>query len=147
MPVRPPSLAAIRRATGRESPDGTTRLLFVRDGGRVGLVQTASETANDADQFFVLYLERMIVDVAAPGVVVAIQRRDGRPSYTDRRVWSMLNERLEPTPTRLLDLVAVGTSRVWSARRNGPLTAPRRAKKGRAPRASERRSASRAAGR
>jgi hypothetical protein len=147
MPIRSPSLAAIRRATRGDVPDGTTRLLFVREGGRVGLVQTAGETATDADQFFALYLERMIIDVAAPGVVVAIQRSDGRPAYTDRRLWAILSERLEPSPTKLLDLVAVGTSRVWSARRSGPLTAPRRAKKGRAPRASERRSASRAAAR
>jgi hypothetical protein len=121
------------------------RLMFVRDGGRIGLVQTPSETANGADQFFALYLERMIIDVAAPGVVVAIHRSDGRPSYTDRRLWTTLTERLEPTSTRLIDLVAVGTDRVWSAKRGGPLDPPRRAKRASAKRA--RRSASRASAR
>jgi hypothetical protein len=116
------------------------RLLFLREGGRIGLVQTPSESANDADQFFALYLEGMIIDVAAPGVVVAIHRGDARPAYTDRRLWTMLSERLEPTSTTMLDLMVVGTSQVWSVKRGKPLNPPRR-------RTSARRSASRATAR
>jgi hypothetical protein len=147
VPVRSPSLAAIRRASLGESPDGTVRLMFVREGGRIGLVQTPSETANDADQFFARYLERMITDVAAPGVVVAVHRGDGRPSYNDRRLWTMLSERLEPTSTTLLDLVVIGPSRVWSAKRGKPLTAPRRAPRAQKQSSRARRSASRATAR
>jgi hypothetical protein len=144
VPVRSPSLAAIRRASGGDTTEGMVRLMFIRDGGRIGLVQTPSETANGADQFFALYLERMILDVAAPGVVVAIHRSDGRPTYTDRRLWTMLGERLDPTSTRLLDLVAIGASQVWSAKRGKPMTAPRRRP---AKRTAARKSASRAAAR
>ncbi|HVT21956.1 MAG TPA: hypothetical protein VHE57_11270 [Mycobacteriales bacterium] len=147
MAVRCPSLAAIRRASGAGLADGTVRLLFVREGGRVGLVQTPSETANGADQFFTLYLERMITDVAAPGVLVAVHRNDGRPTYTDRRLWTMLAARLEPTTTRLLDLVVVGADRAWSAKRGGPLDPPRRATKRASRPAAARRSASRGAAR
>ncbi|HVT63651.1 MAG TPA: hypothetical protein VHD81_00670 [Mycobacteriales bacterium] len=150
MAVRNPSLAAIRRASGGPSAEGMVRLMFVRDGGRIGLVQTPSELADGADQFFALYLERMITDVAAPGVVVAIHRIDGRPSHSDRRLWTMLGERLAATSSTLLDLVAVGPDRVWSAKRGGPLKPPRRraprAKK-QSPRSAARRSASRAAAR
>lgn len=140
MAVRAPSLAAIRRATAGVRPDGTIRLLFVRDGGRIGLVQMTKEAANEADQFLVFYLERMILDVAASGVVIAVHRADGKPSHADRQLWTMLGERLEPTRTRLLDLVVVGDARAWSARLGGPLKPPRRPSSGR-------RSASRAAAR
>jgi hypothetical protein len=144
VPVRAPSLAAIRRASGSELADGTIRLLFVRTGGRIGLVQTPQEAANDADQFLARYLERMITDVAAPGVVVAIHRSDDKPSGSDRQLWTMLNERLEPTATRFLDLVVIGPARVWSLRHGRTLNPPRR----RANRRSgARRSASRAAAR
>lgn len=123
--------------------DGTIRLLFVRDGGRIGLVQTTLETVRDADQFLAGYLEGMITDVAAPGVVVAVCRSDGRATYADRQLWTLLSARLELTPTTLLDLVAVGRTRVWSARRGRPLTPPRR----RGQRSAARRSASRASAR
>ena len=103
-------------------------------------MQRPTEPANGADQFFARYLERMITDVAAPGVLVAVHREDGRPAHTDRRLWTMLKERLEPSPTTLLDLVAIGTDQVWSAKRGGPLKPPRR-------RRSARKSASRAAAR
>lgn len=126
MPVRIPTLAAIRRACPADLPEGTIRLLFIRDGGRVGLVQTPHETANDADQFLALYLERMITDVKAPGVVVAVHRFAGRPTYADRQLWTMLGPRIEPTPTSLLDLIVVGATQVWSARRGRPLNPPRR---------------------
>lgn len=142
MSVRRPSLAAIRRACCRDCVDGTIRLLFVRDGGRVGLVQTPQETActDSADQFLAGYLEVMITDVAAPGVVVAVHRGDGRPSHADRQLWAMLSTRLEPASTLLLDLVIVGPSQVWSARSGRPLNQPRRRPAGR-------RSASRATAR
>jgi hypothetical protein len=81
----------------------------------------------------------MITDVAAPGVVVAVHRGDGRPTHADRQLWTMLSTRLEPEPTSLLDLVIVGPSQAWSARR-GKLLSSRR-------RTSVRRSASRAAAR
>ena len=128
MPVRSPTLTAIRRASSGDCADGTIRLLFVREGGRIGLVQTPQEPAgtDSADQFLAGYLEGMINDVAAPGVVVAVHRRDGRPKHADRQLWTMLCSRLDPTDTVLLDLVAIGTSRVWSARRGGPLNPPRR---------------------
>jgi hypothetical protein len=128
VPVRSPSLAAIRRASSGGCVDGTIRLLFLRDGGRIGLVQTAQETAatDTADQFLAGYLEVMITDVGAPAVVVAVHRADGRPTHADRQLWAMLSTRLEPTSTLLLDLVTVGTSHVWSARRGKPLNPPRR---------------------
>ncbi|HVV74438.1 MAG TPA: hypothetical protein VHC43_00260 [Mycobacteriales bacterium] len=126
MPARSPSVVAIRRACRSDAAEGTTRLLFVRDGGRIGLVQTPQETANDADQFFALYLERMITDVAAPAVVVAVHRAEGRPTYSDRQLWTMLRARIEQTPVNLLDLVVVGASRTWSARHGRPLSAGRR---------------------
>ncbi|MGN6473761.1 MAG: hypothetical protein ACTHK4_08965 [Mycobacteriales bacterium] len=127
MPLRSPSIAAIRRVSGRGGVDGTIRLLFVRDGGRIGLVQTAQETAatDSADQFLAGYLATMITDVAAPGVLVAVHRADGRPTHADRQLWTMLSTRLEPTPTQLLDLVIVGESQTWSARSGHPLN-PRR---------------------
>lgn len=146
MAIRSPSVAAIRRACGRDGVDGTIRLLFVRDGGRIGLVQTPQETVamDSADQFLAGYLEVMITDVAAPAVVVAVQRSDGRPTHADRQLWTMLTARLEPTSTQLLDLVTVGTSQAWSARRGRPLNPPRR---GAAPQSAARRSASRATAR
>ncbi len=126
-------------------PDGQLRLLFVRDGARVGLVQRASESANNADQFLARYLVDMINDVAAPGVVVAVSRHDGRATHSDRQLWSMLGELLAPTTTTLLDVVAIGSKRVWSVRRARPLNAPRRARAGQ--HRAGRRSASRAAAR
>jgi hypothetical protein len=127
MPTRMPTLAAIRR-TYQDEPamEGQTRLLFVRDGGRIGLVQTASETADNADQFLARYLADMITDVAAPVVVVAISRDAGRPTHSDRQLWVMLSERLAPTTTTMLDLIAIGPSRAWSVRRARPLNQPRR---------------------
>ncbi|HWC34637.1 MAG TPA: hypothetical protein VG650_07395 [Mycobacteriales bacterium] len=145
MALRCPSLAAIRRATAGDAADGTIRLLFVREGGRVGLVQTPQEAANEVDQFLALYLERMITDVAAAGVVVAVHRHDGRPSYADRQLWVMLGARLAPTPTTLLDLVVVGAPQVWSARRGRPLIPPRRRRANQ--QTAARRSASRATAR
>lgn len=142
MPVRTPSLAALRRACTGMTTDGTVRLLFVRDGGRVGLVQSPLESVHDADQFLARYLEGMITDVAAPGVVVAVCRHDGRPTYADRQLWAMLSARLAASSTTLLDLVAAGSSQVWSARKGRPLNPPRR----RRPSAG-RRSASRASAR
>jgi hypothetical protein len=133
-----PTLAAIRRTCPDGPPnEGQIRLLFLRDGGRIGLVQTASETANNADQFLARYLADMITDVAAPAVVVAISRGDGRPTHSDRQLWRMLVDKLTPTTTTILDLVAIGPGRVWSVRRARPLN----------PRPSGRRSASRAAAR
>jgi hypothetical protein len=135
-----PTLAAIRRACPAESPhEGRIRLLFIRDKGQIGLVQTASETANNADQFLARYLADMITDVAAPAVVVVVGRDDGRPTHSDRQLWRMLVDQLAPTSTTILDLVTIGPSRTWSVRRARPLSPPRRP--------SGRRSASRAAAR
>lgn len=133
MPLRTPSLAAIRRATAGACEDGTIRLLFVREAGRIGLVQTPVETAtaDTADQFLVRYLQQMIVDVAAPGVVVAVHRGDGRQTHADRQLWHLLRAGLEPSSTVLLDLVTLGTARAWSARRGAPLNPPRRPSQGR----------------
>jgi hypothetical protein len=122
---RSPNLTAIRRAAGK-SVDGTIRLLFVRAGGRVGLVQTPLEAADNADQFLAGYIAGMITDVAAPSVLVTVSRADGRPTHADRQLWSMLAERLAPTSTALLDLVVIGSSRAWSARRNRPINPPRK---------------------
>ena len=72
--LRTPTLTALRRTCGEADPEGLVRLLFVRDRGRVALVQTAHETADNADQFLVRYLADMIRDVAAPGVVLTIWR-------------------------------------------------------------------------
>ncbi len=141
MPARHPSLAAVRRACAGASLEGTIRLLFVRDGGRIGLTQTPQETApaDTADQFLAGYLERMITDVAAPGVVVVVHRSKGRPTHADRQLWDMLNARLAPTSTLLFDLVIIGTAKAWSARRGKALNPARRS--------AGRRSASRATAR
>lgn len=139
MPVRCPTLTMIRRAVGSAPRNGTIRLLFVRASGRVGLVQTPHELANDADQFLALYLQRMISDVAAPGVVVAVHRDNGRPTYADRQLWEMLGARLAATSTVLLDLVVVGADQAWSMDQARPLSS-----RAATPRNAERRSTSRA---
>jgi hypothetical protein len=122
-----PTLAAIRRSCHDDTPtEGMIRLLFLRDGGRIGLVQTARETADSADQFLAGYLTGMITDVGASAVVVAVSRAEGRPTHSDRQLWTMLVDRLAPTTTTILDLVTLGPSRAWSCRRARPINPPRR---------------------
>jgi hypothetical protein len=144
-----PTLAAIRRSCRDDaSEEGAIQLLFMRDGGRIGLVQTARETADNADQFLAGYVVGMITDVAAPFVVVTINRADGRPTHSDRQLWAMLVDRLAPTTTTILDLVVIGPNRAWSARRARPINPPRRRRASRANQQSAaRRSASRATAR
>jgi hypothetical protein len=133
MPARMPTLAAMRRSCPDDvTKEGAIRLLFIRDGGRIGLVQTASETADNADQFLAGYLGGMITDVAAPFVVVTVSRADGRPTHSDRQLWSLLLDRLAPTTTTILDLVALGPTRAWSARRARQINPPRRRRASRA---------------
>ena len=147
MPTRMPTLAAIRR-THVEGTDaeGQIRLLFIRDGGRIGLVQTASETADNADQFLARYVADMITDVCAPGVVVTVSRSDGRPTHSDRQLWALLLVQLELTSTRIFDLVILGPDRAWSSRRTRPISTPRQRRVSRTnQRSAGRRSASRAA--
>jgi hypothetical protein len=122
-----PTLAAIRR-TCRDGDDheGLIRLLFVRDGGRVGLVQTAQETAANADQFLARYIAEMITDVGASAVVVTVNRATGRPTHSDRQLWSLLSQRLASTTTTILDLVAIGPTKAWSLRKARPMSPPRR---------------------
>jgi hypothetical protein len=117
-----PTLAAIRRTCLDEpSHEGQIRLLFVREGARICLVQTASETAKNADQFLARYLADMITDVAAPSVVVTISRDNGRPTHSDRQLWQLLFDLLTPSATTILDLVTVGRTQAWSIRRARPL--------------------------
>jgi hypothetical protein len=131
MTARVPTLAAIRRTRDASDADGVIRLLFLRDKGRIGLVQSAQESADNADQFLARYLAEMITDVAAPAVLLTIARRDGRPITSDRQLWALLTEMLASTTTILSDLVVLGSDRAWSARRNGPLKPPRRRRAGR----------------
>lgn len=127
MPSRMPTLAAVRRACQDNAEhEGLIRLLFVRDASRIGLVQTASETADNADQFLAFYLAEMITDVSAPYVVVAINRASGRPTHSDRQLWNLLVDRLAPSTTTILDLITIGPKRAWSSRRQRPLEPPRR---------------------
>jgi hypothetical protein len=128
--ARAPTLAAIRRSCGDDDPDGQVRLLFLRDRGRIGLVQTAQETADNADQFLTRYLAGMITDVAAPAVLVTVRRSDGRPTTSDRQLWNMLVEHLGSNPSELVDLVTLSPDRAWSVRRGAPLKAPRRRRAG-----------------
>jgi hypothetical protein len=126
MTPRLPTLAALRRTCRDDDVEGLVRLLFVRDRGRVGLVQTAKETADSADQFLTRYLADMITDVGAPGVVVTVHRATGRPTHTDRQLWTLLGERLATSCTVLVDLVPLGPAHAWSVRRGRALTPPRR---------------------
>jgi hypothetical protein len=128
--IRTPTLAAIRRTCSSGDPDGLVRLLFLREKGRIGLVQTAQEAADNADQFLARYLADMVADVAAPAVLVTVTRSDGKPTTSDRQLWAMLGQRITPTCTSLLDLVAIGPERAWSAKRGGPIKAPRRRRAG-----------------
>jgi hypothetical protein len=124
--TRTPTLAALRRTCDDNDREGLIRLLFVRDRGRVALMQTAQETADSADQFLVRYLADMIRDVAAPAVVVTISRADGRATNVDRQIFTMLTAQLAATSTALLDVVALGADSAWSARRGRPFSPSRR---------------------
>ena len=126
MTLRTPTLTALRRTCGEADPEGLVRLLFVRDRGRVALVQTAHETADNADQFLVRYLADMIRDVAAPGVVLTIWRAAGRASTSDRQILTLLTRELSSSGIALLDVVALGPERAWSTRRGRALSPPRR---------------------
>lgn len=122
-----PTLAAMRRTCDPDTDQqGQVRLLFIRDAARIGLVQSASENANHADQFLARYLADMIIDVGAPAVVVLVSRAEGRPTHSDRQLWAMLVDLLAPTTTTVLDLVAIGPEKAWSVRRSRPLNPPRR---------------------
>lgn len=95
--------------------DGSLWLLFL-DGprGEVILATAVDDAMAHVDAQMTRNLIRVLGHVPAGAVLLAVPRADGRPLPVDRRLWSDL-ERLDALP--LADLVVVGKTDYWSARR------------------------------
>jgi DNA repair protein RadC len=70
-----------------------------------------------------LYTERLqslaylVGNVGAHAVVLAVPRRDGRPTSDDREFWRRLRVLMVCEPAELLDVLVVGDDTFWSAER------------------------------
>ncbi|HWB67482.1 MAG TPA: hypothetical protein VG708_11720 [Mycobacteriales bacterium] len=99
----------------RGTRDGGLLAVFCDDAGRLLLPVEFDEGTSCVDELFLRYLVAVICDIALPAVVLAVARRSGRPARIDRALWRELSSRLSGGPTRLVDLLVVGSDGWWSA--------------------------------
>lgn len=106
----------LRDLRGQLTPrdEGSLWLLFLDEPrGEVLLASAFAGAMAQVDAQMTRSLVRIIGQVPAAAVLLAVPRTDGQPLAVDRRLWSDL-ERLDVLP--LVDLVVVGESDYWSAR-------------------------------
>lgn len=98
--------------------DGDLMLVYLDAAGVPLLTLDVDEGTRHLDELFLRYVVALVVDLRLPAVVVAVPRRTGRPTRSDRWLWRELQRRLAGEErTQLVDLVVVGEDRWWSARR------------------------------
>ena len=99
----------------RREDEGSLWLLFLDDPhGDVVLATSFEGAMAHVDAELTRNLVRIISHVPSAAVLLAVPRADGQPLNVDKRLWHDL-EGLLTDP--LIDLVVVGESSYWSARR------------------------------
>lgn len=100
----------------RDGVDGDLMLIYLDACGVPLLTLDVDEGTRHLDELFVRYVVMLIVDLRLPGVVVAVPRRVGRPTRSDRGLWRELRKNVAGDDrTQLVDLVVVGDQQWWSA--------------------------------
>jgi hypothetical protein len=84
-------------------------------GADHGVMQeiTGERIDNESIVGFVVDLAPRLGDVE---MLVAVCRRDGRPTEADRELWRALRDHLDGTDARLIDMVVFNGDGLWSMR-------------------------------
>lgn len=65
---------------------------------------------------------RLITQVSPRAVLLVVSRVAGAPLDEEHRLWAELRTALADSPITLIDMLVIGSSRVWSARESAPIT-------------------------
>jgi DNA repair protein RadC len=99
----------------RTTPDGGLLGVFLDAEQRIVLCVEIGEGTTDVDELFLRHLVAIVADVGLAAIVFAVVRPTGRPLRIDKLLWRQLRDRLDGSPTRLLDVMVVGEQLCWSA--------------------------------
>jgi hypothetical protein len=104
--------AEVRKLRGHDD-DGTIWVLFLDDDRRPH-VSAVLPPAVEIGAAEFDGLAKIVDEVDAPAVVIAVPRPDGEPRPDDWRVWEELRARLLVGRCELVDLVVVGEESWWA---------------------------------
>jgi hypothetical protein len=108
--------------------EGDLFAVFLDPAAQVLMTVEVAEGTRHVDELFLRHLVTLVDDLRLDAVVFAVCRSAGRPRRVDRLLWRELDHRLGCADTRLVDVMVIGTDRLWSAstgryRRSNGITA------------------------